>query len=1575
MRRCGRMLRAGLVAAAYVLTLSVGAAVDASVPAGTTIEVPLDCPAATPGQSLINALQAAQDGAAAQCSGLGSSTTTLAGPYTLVLAPAYTYDLSQVNNYSDGPNGLPAIIGTVNVVSAVVGRQAVIERSGTQPFRFFDVAAPASTSCAVSSSGVACPQYQTPANVAATPPTTTLVPGPGGSLTLSDITLKGGLAQGGAGGTCGGGGGGAGLGGAIFSHGGAVTLHNSVLQGNTAQGGAGAAGVFLCGDLAGLSPGGGGGGMGGAGGASTGGFGFTTSGGAGGGGTQLNGRSSSGGGGGGPNAGAANGGAGGYNGGGGGGASGSGSTGVGGDGGFGGGGGGAGGGAAGGRGGFGGGGGGGGNSAAGGRGGFGGGGGSGGGGVGVGGFGGSAQSFFGGGDGGGMGGAVFALGGSLTITGSTLSGNAADGVVAGGGSAGYGGAVFVDTVDNGTAQYSVAATTFSGNSASTSNPDLFVYGGPLAVATPSLTTGAVGTAYTQTLTATGGTAPYTWSVSSNLPTGLSLNAGSGVISGTPTVAGTSDITVKVTDAKGATATRALPLTVPSADGSGTMTVSPGSVVAGSSGNTLAFTYTAAPGGMLNGELEIAVPPGWTAPATTSGTAGYTTADTGTVVVSGQTIQVAGVTLAGGAALTVTYGDRTGNGPGAAAPGAPSSAAFHAQEESTNGGSLTALAGSPRVSVGLAAAGGGTAAVSPGSVAAGSTGNTLTFTYQAPGGGTADGSVYLTIPAGWTAPSAANVTVSTGTLGAIAGSGPWTVPVDGLNLGAGATLTITYGGVAAPAAVGPATFGVREGSTAAGTPAALAHSPVVVVQPGVAGTVSVRPQAFGVRVGSSVTVSGAVYDRQGNAVPSPQVALAGTAGSFGPVTTSVYGAYSATFRAPATPGPVTITASVYGGASAQTMLLVGVASTPAPVVGTPGPQSSAAGLTATGAGGAGQVLAADYSADPAGTPSFTPAAYFDVALSAGNRFQSLTLRRCGATAGQTLYWWNGTAWSPVAHPTPSFDSGSGCLSAILMASSAPSLADLTGTRFALGTPIGGSASTLTVATTSLPAAAVGSAYAQTLSALGGTGPYVWSVVSGALPPGLRLQAVPQGNGFIAYEIAGTPAAAGASFFGLQATDALGQSAAGELVLFVTAPGVTVSGSSSGAVRAGGSGSGTPDTTATASGGSGAVATAQYGNDPEPGASEPFRSTGAYFTVALKPASSFNALALTQCGASGGEALYWWNGGTWEPVLPAAGFASTGGCLTLSLNGTSTPSLAQLTGAPFAVGMAPVASPSGGALPPAPEVSAVRPAGGSMAGGTLVTISGSHFAGATAVDFGTVAASALRVDSAGQITATAPAGTGTVGVTVWTPYGSSAAAAAAQFHYGVATTPTVPASGRTFSDVPGSYWAHAAIEALSAKGIVQGFPDGAFQPNAPVTRAQFVKMLVLTLGLKPGTGGTTFADVPPTAWFAPYVSAAVQARIVAGVTPTTFAPNAPLTREQLAVLLARALKLRKLAVLPSAALAQIAPWAVPGVEEAVAAGYIQGFPNGSLQPLGTTTRAQAAQALAKVLAAGSGSAATP
>jgi hypothetical protein len=107
---------------------------------------------------------------------------------------------------------------------------------------------------------------------------------------------------------------------------------------------------------------------------------------------------------------------------------------------------------------------------------------------------------------------------------------------------------------------------------------------PLSVTTTTLVGGALGTSYSQTLTAIGGTPPYSWNLSAGtLPPGLTLAAATGVISGVPTTTGTSNFTVRVTDSVSGTATAALSIVINTALAITTTSLPGGSVGAAYSG--------------------------------------------------------------------------------------------------------------------------------------------------------------------------------------------------------------------------------------------------------------------------------------------------------------------------------------------------------------------------------------------------------------------------------------------------------------------------------------------------------------------------------------------------------------------------------------------------------------------------------------------------------------------------------------------------------------------------------------------------------------------------------------------------------------------------------------------------------------------------------------------------------------------------------------------------------------------------------------------------------------------------------
>lgn len=133
----------------------------------------------------------------------------------------------------------------------------------------------------------------------------------------------------------------------------------------------------------------------------------------------------------------------------------------------------------------------------------------------------------------------------------------------------------------------------------------------ITVNPPALPNGTVGTAYSETVSATGGTAPYTFSVSSGaLPTGLVLNPATGDISGTPTTAATFNFTITAIDASGCLGSRPYTITM-AAPGCPVITLNPATLPAGvtatlysqsvtATGGTAPYTYTVSSGALPTG---------------------------------------------------------------------------------------------------------------------------------------------------------------------------------------------------------------------------------------------------------------------------------------------------------------------------------------------------------------------------------------------------------------------------------------------------------------------------------------------------------------------------------------------------------------------------------------------------------------------------------------------------------------------------------------------------------------------------------------------------------------------------------------------------------------------------------------------------------------------------------------------------------------------------------------------------------------------------------------------------------------
>ena len=107
---------------------------------------------------------------------------------------------------------------------------------------------------------------------------------------------------------------------------------------------------------------------------------------------------------------------------------------------------------------------------------------------------------------------------------------------------------------------------------------------------------------------------------------------------------------------------------------------------------------------------------------------------------------------------------------------------------------------------------------------------------------------------------------------------------------------------------------------------------------------------------------------------------------------------------------------------------------------------------------------------------------------------------------------------------------------------------------------------------------------------------------------------------------------------------------------------------------------------------------------------------------------------------------------------------------------------------------------------------------------------------------------------------------------------------------------------FGDITGDSRFHQAVEYVVESGLMKGVKDGVFNPTGIVTRGTVVTILHRLAGTQIG-GTSDFADVAAGSWYADAVAWAVDNEIVVGTSDTTFSPDAPVTREQMAVLLYR------------------------------------------------------------------------
>jgi len=172
-----------------------------------------------------------------------------------------------------------------------------------------------------------------------------------------------------------------------------------------------------------------------------------------------------------------------------------------------------------------------------------------------------------------------------------------------------------------------------------------------------------------------------------------------------------------------------------------------------------------------------------------------------------------------------------------------------------------------------------------------------------------------------------------------------------------------------------------------------------------------------------------------------------------------------------------------------------------------------------------------------------------------------------------------------------------------------------------------------------------------------------------------------------------------------------------------------------------------------------------------------------------------------------------------------------------------------------------------------------------------------------------------------------------------------------------------SAAGYTDVPTDSWAKSYVDNLVELGVFTG--EGKFRPADNMSRAEFVKSVVVAAGLQ-GTTAITFPDVKDGDWFAPYVKTAVANGVIGGYANGKFGPNDSLTREQAAKIVVKAFDLPE--ATPAAASftdVKSTDWSYSYVETLVSYGIVSGYGNGKFGPMDPVKREQVAKIVSLAL----------
>ena len=178
--------------------------------------------------------------------------------------------------------------------------------------------------------------------------------------------------------------------------------------------------------------------------------------------------------------------------------------------------------------------------------------------------------------------------------------------------------------------------------------------------------------------------------------------------------------------------------------------------------------------------------------------------------------------------------------------------------------------------------------------------------------------------------------------------------------------------------------------------------------------------------------------------------------------------------------------------------------------------------------------------------------------------------------------------------------------------------------------------------------------------------------------------------------------------------------------------------------------------------------------------------------------------------------------------------------------------------------------------------------------------------------------------------------------------------------------------SFNDVTRDYWGYNYIETLKSRQIVSGDGSGNFNPDAQITREEFLKMLMNALGIAiDNIKDVNLSDVSQDDWYYPYIAKGLEMGVTTGISETEFGTGNYITREDMAVMSTRALAVVKRTLSQTenektfTDEGQISGYAVDSVKVMQQCGVIGGYADGTFGPQQNATRAEAAKIICGIL----------